>query len=659
MDLAIGQVYGEKYRIARLLGQGSMGAVYEGENVRIRRKVAIKTLHQGMAEKGDTLQRFEREAQAAGRIGSKHIVEVLDMGDLPDGSRYMVMEHLEGVTLQQHIKSNGRVPPIEASAIVQQLLEGLAAAHAANIIHRDLKPANVFLVRHAGRPELVKILDFGVSKFSVLSNEMSMTRTGAVLGTPYYMSPEQAKGSRDTDARSDLYAVGVILYECITGQVPFSAETFNELLFRIVLESPPPAESFVPDLSPELAAIIRKAMAREPADRFQSAQELKKALADWQVKAEEAESPSFDGLATLDHKTVMRSGPPAQRPPAAPAGLRPAGPSITAGGTVMVGPGNPPKPGGLAAQGTVIIDPAVVPPGATPAPPNGAPANGAAGRAPANGAGRGSAATQPLPQWQDGAAGPGAAGAAGAAPMAMPGAPMPAGGAPMQMQMPGAPMPAGGAPMPAGGAEYDSNARGVYPAPVAGSPYGGGDPNAPSPYMMEAAPRAVPQRPRNAMKVVAFLGIATGLLAGVAAWAVIWRHDDEPGSDASAASVASVTSAAPSPTESAGAGAPPATATATASEAASAPATGAAPSTEPTGTGAAPAASSAGGATSGEPVLPAAPGAASAKVSSKASSTAVSAKPTATAAATGAATSAPGKPGKTNPSGGRTVSQDL
>ena len=627
MDLAVGQIYGEKYRIVRLLGQGSMGAVYEGENVRIRRKVAIKTLHAGVAEKGDTLQRFEREAQAAGRIGSKHIVEVLDMGDLPDGSRFMVMEHLEGTTLAQHIKSNGRVRPLEASAILQQLLEGLGAAHAAGIIHRDLKPANVFLVRQAGRPDFVKILDFGVSKFSVLSEEMSMTRTGAVLGTPYYMSPEQAKGARGTDARSDLYAVGVILYECITGQVPFSAETFNELLFRIVLESPPPAESFVPDLSPELAAIIRKSMAREPGDRFQTAQELKQALADWSAKAEEAESPSFDGLQTLDAQTVMRQTPFAQPKPLPAAGLRPAQPSITAGGTVMVNPGAAPKAGGLAALGTVIIDPAVAPAGATPAPPGAAPNGGGPARPP-NGAGKGTLATQPLPQWT----GPDA-GATPAPPMGMPGAGMPGAG------MPGA--------APAPGAGYAADARGVYPAPVAMPDAMGMQAGGMAPGMQageEAMARPVPQRPRNAMRVVAFLGVATGLLAGVAAWAVLWRDGDagEETTPAAATASAEASTALAAATASGAA----ATASAAATET---PAASAAAGDAPASTAAASAPEPV-RAPPAEPVLAAPPAKATVKAPA-----ATAPKP----AATSAPTAAPGKGGKTNPSGGRTVSSDL
>ena len=283
MPIEPGQVFGGKYRIVRLLGEGGMGAVYEGENARIHRKVAIKVLHPTVASNADVVKRFEREAQAAGRIGSKHIVEVLDLGELDDGTRYMVLEFLDGLTLADRIHQHGRLSPEQATPILHQLLEGLGAAHQAGIIHRDLKPANVFLLQRPGQPEFVKILDFGVSKFNVLSSgddAFSMTKTGAVMGTPFYMSPEQAKGARSIDARSDLYTVGVILYECLTGQVPYHAETFNELMFKIVLEAPRPPETFVPDLDPGISAIVRKAMAREPADRYQTAAELQQALAE-------------------------------------------------------------------------------------------------------------------------------------------------------------------------------------------------------------------------------------------------------------------------------------------------------------------------------------------------------------------------------------------
>jgi serine/threonine-protein kinase len=334
MRLEIGQIYGDKYRIIRRIGEGAMGAVYEGENVRIHRRVAIKTLHGGVASKAEVVTRFEREAQAAGRIGSEHIVEVLDMGELEDGTRFMVMEFLEGVTLAKRIRSKGRLSPDEACVFLIELLDGLAGAHQAGIIHRDLKPANVFLLHSKnGRADFVKILDFGVSKFSLLGGEeMAMTSTGAVLGTPFYMSPEQAKGSAAIDHRSDLYTVGVIAYECVTGQVPYAAETFNELLFKIVLESPPPAESFVPDLDPGFAAILRKAMAREPGDRYQTAAELSKAFSDFLARPKGAgQAPRIAAaVPTPPPAAVQAMGPggglgPNGAPPAPQVADRPAG----------------------------------------------------------------------------------------------------------------------------------------------------------------------------------------------------------------------------------------------------------------------------------------------------------------------------------------------
>lgn len=284
MALNIGDVIDGKYRIVRLLGEGGMGAVFEGENTRIHRRVAIKVLHAGVASNEDAVARFEREAQAAGRIGSEHIVEVLDLGNLPGGDRYMVMEFLEGESLADRIQSRGRLSPQVTASILVDMLEGLRAAHDAGIIHRDLKPDNVFLLANrGGKKDFVKIVDFGISKFNVLggNSEFSMTRTGAVMGTPYYMSPEQAKGNRDVDHRADLYAVGVILYECVAGEVPFNAETFNELLFKIVLEQPIPLLDKVPTCDPTFSMIVDKAMARDPATRFQTAGEFQAALGAW------------------------------------------------------------------------------------------------------------------------------------------------------------------------------------------------------------------------------------------------------------------------------------------------------------------------------------------------------------------------------------------
>jgi tRNA A-37 threonylcarbamoyl transferase component Bud32 len=282
MSLTIGDRIDGKYEIKRLLGEGGMGAVYEGENTLIHRRVAIKVLHSGVARLEEAVKRFENEAQAAGRIGSDHIVEVLDLGRLESGDRYMVMEFLKGESLTARIAARGRLSASEIRDIGLQLLEGLSSAHEAGIIHRDLKPDNIFLLAQAkGRKDFVKILDFGISKFNVIGNDFSMTRTGAVMGTPYYMAPEQARGAKNLDARLDVYAAGVILFEAATGKVPFEGDTFNELLIKIATEESPSVRTLAPDLDRGLAEIIDRARRRNPEQRFGSAREFRDALTRW------------------------------------------------------------------------------------------------------------------------------------------------------------------------------------------------------------------------------------------------------------------------------------------------------------------------------------------------------------------------------------------
>jgi len=283
MGLTVGDIIHDKYRIIRMIGEGGMGAVYEGENTLIARRVAIKVLHGSAAVNPDIVQRFQREAQAAGRIGNDHILDVLDLGTLPDGDLFMVMEYLDGENLADRIDRLGRVAPAQLYPLIRQMLEGLDAAHTAGIIHRDLKPENVFILREkAGQKDYVKIIDFGISKFNVMDGgNMGMTATGAVMGTPYYMAPEVAKGVKGADHRSDIYAVGVILYKAITGDEPFSAETFNELLFKIVLSDLVPARQVVPELDPAFDTIISKAMAKEPDHRFPSCKAMIQALDSW------------------------------------------------------------------------------------------------------------------------------------------------------------------------------------------------------------------------------------------------------------------------------------------------------------------------------------------------------------------------------------------
>ena len=285
MALETGSLIDDKYRVLRRIGEGGMGAVYHGENVRIRRQVAIKVLHAAVAQDAEVVQRFEREAQAAGCIGNDHILEVLDLGVLPSGDRYIVMEFLEGESLASRMERLRRMTPADLSPMIIQLLDGLAAAHAAGITHRDLKPDNIFLLKKkAGHLDFVKIIDFGISKFNKADGGIRMTRSGVVMGTPLYMSPEQAR-TAEADTRSDLYSVGVIMFEAVAGKVPFAADQFSQLLVQIVMGDYAPLHVAAPDIDPRFAAIVTKAMARERSDRFQTADEFRAALEEWRVGA--------------------------------------------------------------------------------------------------------------------------------------------------------------------------------------------------------------------------------------------------------------------------------------------------------------------------------------------------------------------------------------
>jgi len=314
MLLEAGHVIDGKYRLVRVIGTGGMGAVYEGENTLIRRRVAIKVLHAANTNNVESVRRFEREAQAAGQIGNDHILEVLDLGSLPNGDRYLVMEYLDGETLAERIERFGRLTPAQIAPLARQFLEALVSAHAAGIIHRDLKPENIFILRSkAGRTDFVKLIDFGISKFSrsFEGNEQRMTRADAVLGTPCYMSPEQARGAAKTDVRSDIYSCGVILYEAVTGRLPFEGTSFNDLMFKIALSDAPSPLLATPDLDPAFADIINHAIARDPNKRFASAALFAEAIDAWSAKNGVTEALGFTPAApeSVARQVIARNAP--------------------------------------------------------------------------------------------------------------------------------------------------------------------------------------------------------------------------------------------------------------------------------------------------------------------------------------------------------------
>lgn len=262
------------YRIARKIGQGGMGQVYRAVQPAIGSRVAVKVLSPECAAQQTLVERFFSEARAVNLIRHEHIVNVLDLSMFSDGRPYIVMEYLDGRPLSALIQEHGPAPVANATRIMLEVLSALTAAHDKGIIHRDLKPDNIF-VSPAGH---AKVLDFGIAKLQPNVAEVQAgTRTGSLLGTPHYMSPEQALG-QTVDARSDLYAIGVILYETLTGRRPFEATTLYELLRQQVEVDPPPPSSLRPDLPLAIQSVIAKALAKNPADRFQSAREFAQAL---------------------------------------------------------------------------------------------------------------------------------------------------------------------------------------------------------------------------------------------------------------------------------------------------------------------------------------------------------------------------------------------
>ncbi|MES1207003.1 MAG: serine/threonine-protein kinase, partial [Pseudomonadota bacterium] len=223
----VGEIVGGKYRIVRLLAKGGMGVVYEAQHTVVRRRFAIKFLRRELAERRDILTRFQREAEAAGALENENVTAAVDFGVAEDGTPYILMEYLVGESLAALMERQGRLPVARATDLVIQACAGVAAAHAAGIVHRDLKPHNLFVCRRHDGTDLLKVLDFGVAKLQVAEEASAATRTGMVLGTAAYMSPEQARGERMVDGKTDVYALGAILYEMLSRKRPHPGDSQN------------------------------------------------------------------------------------------------------------------------------------------------------------------------------------------------------------------------------------------------------------------------------------------------------------------------------------------------------------------------------------------------------------------------------------------------
>ncbi|MBN1771388.1 MAG: serine/threonine protein kinase [Deltaproteobacteria bacterium] len=282
-DSFVGTTIDGKYELVRIIGEGGMGVVYEARHKLIGRRLAIKALHPDAASEPAMVERFHNEARIAGSLGHENIIEIADIGQMPTGAPYIVMELLEGESLAHRVEVGGPMKIGDAAEILAQVLDALVAVHEAGVVHRDLKPDNVFLSTRTGATgrtrTVVKLLDFGISKLRTPdSDSLHLTRTGTVLGTPYYMAPEQAMGEKNLDRRVDIYAAGVILYELLTGKRPFEGDSYNALLGAIITKTPLPPRRHRPDIPEAIEEIILRAMHRDRDDRFQCALEFLQAL---------------------------------------------------------------------------------------------------------------------------------------------------------------------------------------------------------------------------------------------------------------------------------------------------------------------------------------------------------------------------------------------
>ena len=280
-DTLVGRILGNRYKVTRRLGAGGFGAVFEAEDTKIRKRVAVKVLTRDLVCDTAVVARFRQEAEAASQAGHENIIDITDFDRTSDGYYFLVMELLEGTDLGSVVRSKQKLAIPRVLAIAIQVCRALQAAHNKGILHRDLKPGNIFLTTRGSRADFVKVLDFGISKFMEMDAESGrLTKTGQIVGTPLYMAPEQACGEEAIDHRADIYSLGIILYEAVVGKTPFSATNYLGIIAQHASEPPVPPSKARPDLEvpASVEEIILRAIAKKPADRFSTMEEMEGAL---------------------------------------------------------------------------------------------------------------------------------------------------------------------------------------------------------------------------------------------------------------------------------------------------------------------------------------------------------------------------------------------
>jgi serine/threonine protein kinase len=307
MEVAESQILAGKYRIERIIGRGGMGLVVAATHLQLGERVALKFLLPEALQNPEAVARFDREARAAVRIKSEHVARVSDVGTLENGAPYMVMEYLEGVDLSGWLVQRGALPVEQAVEFVLQACEAIAEAHTLGIVHRDLKPANLFVVERPDGALAVKVLDFGISKTTGLSSSgAGMTKTSTAMGSPLYMSPEQMQSAKDVDRRGDIWALGVVLYELVSGCTPFPGDTMAELVLKVLTAAPVPLRGVCPQAPPGLEAVVLKCLQKEREARYQSVSELAVALYEFGPRRSKA---SVERIQRLMQRAGMSASP--------------------------------------------------------------------------------------------------------------------------------------------------------------------------------------------------------------------------------------------------------------------------------------------------------------------------------------------------------------